>query len=248
MKIITEKIIKPPRVLVYGVGGIGKTSLFADFPKPIFSDIEGGADQLGVARFDSIKKLDDLKKQIEYLCKEDHDYKTYVIDSADWLEKLITEHITEVHDEKDLAYGKGNDFIRRELGKILAGLDWLRNYKGMIIAFTAHAKIKQFKDPMASDYDIYTLNCKDEKFASLLIEWCDLVGFANYRISVVSDGESFGKKITKAKGGDDRILYVTNKASFVAKNRYAIKDQLPLDAKKLLKAIKGDSDNNNKDK
>lgn len=241
MKIITEKIIKPPRILIYGVGGIGKTSLFAGMPKPIFSDIEGGADQLGVARFDTIKNLKDLQKQIEWLCSNEHEFKTYVIDSADWLEKLIAEHIIETHDEKDLAYGKGNDLIRRELGKILAGLDWLRNYKSMIIGFTAHAKIKEFKDPMSQNYDIYTLNCKDEKFASLLIEWCDLVGFANYRLTIVSDGESFGKKLTKAKGGDERVLYVTNKASFIAKNRYGIKDSLPLDAKQLLTLIKGNN-------
>lgn len=241
MEIITKKIIKPPRLLIYGVGGIGKTSFMAGLPSPIISDIEGGADQLDVARFGEIKDLKTLQSQIEWLCKEPHDFKSYVIDSADWLEKLITEHITKNYDEKELSYGRGNQLIREELGKILAGLDWLRNYKNMIIGFTAHAKIKEFKDPMSDNYDIYTLNCRDEKFASIIIEWCDIVGFANYRYTVVAESESFGKKLTKAKGGDERVLYVTNKASFVAKNRYSIKEHLQLDANKVLNAIGFDS-------
>ena len=250
MEIIKGKIIKPPRVLVYGVGGIGKTSFFANFPAVVFSDIEGGADVVGADRFPEIKKLDDLWEQIKWLCKEEHNYKTYVIDSADWLEKLITEFVNDEYDAKELSYGKEGFFIRQELGKILTSLDWLREYKKMTIGFTAHAKIKEFKDPLTDNYDIYCINCKDDKFASLIFEWCDVVGFANYKYRVEEIGESFGKKITKAKGIDERALFVTNKASFLAKNRYGIKSEMQLDANKFLSAIanSGKAENNNKGK
>ena len=241
MEIIKTKIIKPPRLLIYGVGGIGKTTFLSKLPNVIFSDIEGGADEIGIDRFPKIEKLADLQKQIEWLCKEDHQYNSYVIDSADWLEKLIAEHVAKAHSDSDLEYGKRYLFARQELAKILGGLDWLREYKKMIIGFSAHAKIKTYNDPLAASYDIYTLNCLDEKFASILIEWCDLVGFANYRLVVETESKSFGKAVNKAKGSDQRVLHVSNKAGITAKNRYGISGTMPLDTVKVLKAIKGDS-------
>lgn len=223
MKIITTKKIKPPRVLIYGEGGVGKTSLLSQFPNAFCIDVEDGANEIGVARpEDKIKDLKDIQTCIEWLCGNDHDFKTVFIDSADWLERKITDHVEKTYTSKELSYGQGAKLIRSELGKILAGLDWLREYKNMIVGFTAHAKVKEFKDPLTANYDRYTLNCVDEKFGDEIYEWADLVGFAKYKVVTKVEGESFGKEIVKAKGSDEREIHFTKKAGFRAKNRYGI--------------------------
>ena len=41
--LVRRKSDKPPRIVIYGVPGIGKTSLAAEFPDPIFIQTEEGA-------------------------------------------------------------------------------------------------------------------------------------------------------------------------------------------------------------
>ena len=43
---------KPVKVVIYGVEGVGKSSLAACFPSPMFLDLEESTKYLDVARFD----------------------------------------------------------------------------------------------------------------------------------------------------------------------------------------------------
>ena len=45
MKITSGKVIRPQKVVIYGSEGIGKTSMAAQFPNPLFIDTEGGTVQ-----------------------------------------------------------------------------------------------------------------------------------------------------------------------------------------------------------
>ena len=50
MKISNGKVIRPQKVVIYGSEGIGKSTLAAQFPNPLFIDTEGGTAQLDVRR------------------------------------------------------------------------------------------------------------------------------------------------------------------------------------------------------
>ena len=50
MKIIKGKQAAPVRCVLYGVEGIGKTTLASQFPTPLFLDTEDGTRQLEVDR------------------------------------------------------------------------------------------------------------------------------------------------------------------------------------------------------
>ncbi len=50
LKISKGRLRKPLRVVMYGVEGIGKTTLASQFPKPIFLDTEGSTVHIDVDR------------------------------------------------------------------------------------------------------------------------------------------------------------------------------------------------------
>ena len=97
--------IPPPRIMVYGPHGLGKTPFGASAPAPIFILTEDGLGRLEVEHFPVAKSYKDVHEALESL-KGEHDYSTVVIDSLDWLDNLIWEQINTKYDAKDLAYGK----------------------------------------------------------------------------------------------------------------------------------------------
>ena len=74
----------PPRICLYGGHGIGKSTLASQFPAPIFISTEDGIDSLDVTSFPKAQKLTDVVESIKTLLKEEHDFRTVVVDSVDW--------------------------------------------------------------------------------------------------------------------------------------------------------------------
>ena len=102
----------PPRICIYGNHGIGKSTIASQFPDPVFINTEDGLDSLDVTSFPRAAEINDVVESIKTLLKEDHAFKTLVIDSVDWLvEPLIVKDIEGSHDAKDLGYGKGQVFV-----------------------------------------------------------------------------------------------------------------------------------------
>jgi hypothetical protein len=85
-KVQSGRIPKPPRVLCYGVEGIGKSTIGSQAPKPIFIQTEDGLDEIDCDRFPLATSLDQVTTALADLEREQHDYETVVIDSLDWLE------------------------------------------------------------------------------------------------------------------------------------------------------------------
>lgn len=234
-----QKLKEPPRILVYGVEGIGKTTLAAAAPAPIWFDVEGGSGQLSVARYpfrDGPRghvpdTLEEVRAGIQDLATADHRYQTLVIDTADSLEKLVHKFILERDKPKSkervpginaYGYGKGQDISVDELRALTLDLEPLRQ-RGMSVIILAHQRIRNFKSPVTEDYDRYTLRM-DEKAAGFLREWCDVVGFACFEETTT---DLLGER---AKGVDTgrRLLKFRRSAVHDAKSRYALPDQIEM--------------------
>ncbi len=89
--LVRAKSDKPPRIVIYGVPGIGKTSLAAEFPEPIFIQTEEGAGNLELTTFADgpLTSAAEVDEAIELLLTGDHKFRTVVLDSLDWFEPLL---------------------------------------------------------------------------------------------------------------------------------------------------------------
>ena len=148
--IISGQSFSPPVVLLYGPPGVGKTTFSGNAPAPIFIQTEDGAGVVGADRFPLAESYDQVEEQLGLLVKEDHEFKTLVVDSLDWLESLVWAKVCEVQGLKsieDAGYGKGYVFAADIWRRFLNGVAALRKQRGMAVVMIAHSHIRKFDDP-----------------------------------------------------------------------------------------------------
>lgn len=218
---------RPIRALLYGVEGVGKSSWAANAPAPIFLAAEEGTGHLDVQRFPAPQDLEEVYAALATLATSNHDFRTLVVDTLDWLEPLVWAHICQRDGYKnieDYGYGKGYVAALDEWRRFLAAVEKLRAAKSMHVIFLAHSLIRPFKNPAGEDYDRWELKLH-AKAGGLLKEWSDVVLFANHEELAVKDGRT--KRVRGVSTGA-RLLYTTRSAAYDAKNRYDLPEQLPL--------------------
>lgn len=242
MEIIRGKQFRPPRIVVYGVEGIGKSSFGASAPNPIFLQTEDGLDHVNCDRLPLCLTYSQFTKQLGEIASETHEYSTLVVDTLDWLEKLIWLEVCEKESKKnieEIGYAKGYKYALNQWKEIINGLDWIRNNRGMAIVLLAHAKVERFEDPESAGYDRYTLRLHKDADAYVR-EWSDAVLFAHRRQRIEKTGTGFQERtIAKPIGSDggERILRTVGSPACTAKNRYGIIGDIPLSWDALAEAI-----------
>jgi hypothetical protein len=228
--------IMPPRIMLYGPHGLGKTTFGAGAPAPIFILTEDGLGQLEVEHFPVATAFAQVQEALTAL-QDDHDYQTVVIDSLDWLDNLIWEQINTKYDAKDLAYGKGAVIAADFWRKVLESLNGLRQ-KGMAIIMLAHCEIKRFDSPEVEPYERYQPKLQ-ARSSALVQEWADCVFFANYKTVVKSADVGFNQKVTRGITTGERLMYTAERPAYLAKNRYSLPESLPLDWQAFIAAMTG---------
>jgi len=232
MQVISGKVEKAKKVVLYGPEGIGKSSLAGQFPRPIFIDTEGSTTEMDVDRLPKPSSWEMLKQQVQWVKQQGSRFGTLIIDTIDWAEMLCVEGVCATHNKngvEDFGYGKGYIFVAEELGRFLNQLSDLIE-SGIHVVLTAHAQIIKFEQPdEMGAYDRYQLKLGQKtgsRTAPLVKEWADMVLFINYKtFSVATDDK--GKK-NKAQGGT-RTVYATHHPAWDAKNRHGLPDEFPLD-------------------
>ena len=235
MEIIRGKIAKAQKVVLYGPEGIGKTTFAMGFPDPLFCDTEGGSEHLDVARTPAPTSWTMLLGIVREVIAQPSLCKTFVLDTADWAERLCVKHVCDVYKQQSVegfGYGKGYVYVYEEFGKLLDLLTELRN-KGVHPLLTAHSQLRKFEQPdEMGSYDRYELKLSKKTgacIADMIKEWSDLLLFANYKTMVVNvDGQGATKGRNKAQGGK-RVMYATHTPSWDAKNRHGLPDELPFE-------------------
>lgn len=221
------RIRRPKYLLVYGVDGVGKTSLAADAPDVIFLAAEKGTDNFDINRYHP-KNWEDVLVFLKALTEEAHEFKTLAIDSIDWLEPMIWKSIADDAGKAsidDIGYGKGYLYAM-DYHRLLEAILQRVRARGLDIVILGHAKIEKFTDPknMGNQYDRYTL--KLHKAASdFWREAVDAVLFADYQVLTKEDDKT--KKISVIDE-ERRILHTQRKAGFDAKNRYGLPSKIKL--------------------
>ena len=235
MQIVKGKTLTAPKLMLYGLSGVGKSSLAAKLKNPLFLDFEGGLNYLGVDRTPQYLDLDAFYKDLVELYRKaeagKREYDTIVIDSVDWLVRKVVEkaagidkhNLTETLNRSNGGYGNGKQVLENQIRTMLLPLLVSLNKQGYGICLVAHAERKDLMDAdgvdterIAPKIDVNTMNT--------FVEWCDNVFYL--------------KNIN-----GERYLVLEGDSNVLAKNRLELTGEVQLadiDINKLLMPKKGD--------
>ncbi len=193
---------KPPVVmLVYGEGGVGKTTFASTAPKPLLADCEGGAKYFGLRGIDvdvaHIKKWSDMRDYANAM----GDYETVVIDPiGELLEKL-----------KRYMRVQGNTKrIQSDGSPTMAGWGWLkktmRRYLKMLrdsgknVLIVAHVEEQKDEQRLVKRPKIQT------KLADEVVNMVDIVGYMTM--------------MNNERGDSERVIIINPESDkYIAKDR-----------------------------
>lgn len=223
------RVQKPPRVVIYGPEGIGKTTFATDAGAPLVIGAEDGSseidlDAIGGKRIQPVD-WENVFSLLGELATSEHSYKSIVIDTLDWLQPICWAHICEAKNKKsieDFDYGKGYTAAVDEWRRLLHALDRVREVKRMAIILVGHSKVSTFKNPEGDDYDRYSLDLH-EKSSGLIKQWSDAVLFATYETYTHEN-----KKRVRGISTGARLIKTVRHAAYDAKNRYNLPEEIPL--------------------
>lgn len=204
----------PPRVLVYGFDGIGKTSFAAGAPRPFFIDANKGSSKFDVEAVEP-NSWDDARSWIDAVADGTVKCDTLVLDSLTDLEamshaKLFPQDTVTGYKG---GYGKGDDVVSSEWRLVLAQLErvWL---SGKAIVVVAHARVRKFEDPTGPGYERFEVSSRPG-LAGQLRMWSDFVFFCREDVGIAPGG---GKAVTT----NVRSMYTRRTPAYDAKARASL--------------------------
>lgn len=228
---------KPPRIVIYGPHGVGKTNLAAGAPSTVFIQTEDGiADPrlADVFTFGTLRSYNEVFDAITSLYTEDHDFKTVAVDTLDHLEPLVWAEACKRNGWANIevpGFGKGYGAALDVWRELFAGFDGLRDDKNMGVIFLAHAAVKKFESPETEPYDRYRIKLHEsgsgQGAAPLIQEHVDCVFFLNYRVSILKAGKG-DQAVARGAGSGQRVVYTAERPAYLAKNRYSMPAEISL--------------------
>ena len=237
-----------PQILtICGDAGLGKSSLAATFPKPIFIRCEDGVARIPKefrpASLPVIRSEDQLWEQCKALIHDEHDYKTAVFDTVSAADRMFVQSILK-QDGKAKSinqalggYGAGYSALAARHQQLRNAAEMMRMKRGMNVVFLAHTEVGTMRLPDQDDFSRYSLRMTHDKSLPPYLDDVDAVGFMRQVMALKGDD---GER-KKAVSSDERELVMHVTASNVSKNAYGIKEPIlvPLGENPLAEFMKG---------
>ncbi len=203
---------RPRRTFLYGTHGVGKTTWAAGWENAIFLPTENGCGDLDVTR---TRLLTTAKEVVDAITEvRSSDFKTLVLDSIDWTEKLVQRDLDKENFQD--AFGRGAVEINRRVSSILRLLDTVIA-AGKNVVLIGHAEIKTVTRPDGTSWSAYQPKLTKHAGASVC-EWADELLFA--QTVVLTQNKQIGlKQVSVGVDTGDRVLYTEGTPAYQAKHR-----------------------------
>lgn len=228
--VLAKPLHRAVQLTITGEAGVGKTSLAAHLPNPVFLRTEDGMESLGddaPMAFPVADSSAAIEEQLKMLGREEHDYRTAVIDSVSKLNILIEREIIEGDPKKPASinqalggYGAGLSAVAERHRQIKSICDQLTRFKGMNICFIAHSDSEVVDPPDSDPYTRYTLRM-NKRSVSHYSDDVDVVAFVKMKTLTRGTGERL-----KAFTDGSRIITCHPTPDHISKNRYGIDQDL----------------------
>jgi hypothetical protein len=231
LPVTATKTPRPPRILLYGPGGVGKTTLATQLPGALFLPVEEGADMHDVARLPRPANWTEALALIDQVAAEPSGYKALVIDTVTTMQQLCIQQVCETYNVRSIeevggGYGKGWRPAYDLWMSMLDRLEVVRS-RGLAIVLIGHLEIRRYDDPRSSGYDRFQPRLQKDILAGTF-ERCDGVFCAAYKVYTDSEDKGFNKVRTRAVGSGERVLYTDEQPTHLAKNRWALPSECPM--------------------
>ena len=222
---------RPIICTLFGEGGMGKTTLAAMFPNPVFIRTEDGTASLAgndnVSLFPLATSTQDVLDAIEALATQKHDHKTLVIDSITQLATMVEAEIVAADpkaksiNQAGGGYGAGYSTAAEKHRQIRDWAGSLAYEKGMNVIFIGHADTEMLDLPDMDAFARYTVRMH-KKSLPHYTDNVDLVGLI--RLKTLIRGGDGDKKRAISTG--EREIICHPQASSVTKNRFNVSEPL----------------------
>jgi hypothetical protein len=228
--LVSSKSDKPPIFVLYGVDGVGKTSLAAEWPNPIYLNTTGEEtpNDIELPTPGEIESYGDLVDYIGELLSTDHGFQTVIIDSMDGLEPLVWAETCRrlgVPSIETPGFGKGYVEADKEWFNLLDGFAHLKK-AGIGVVLLAHPHIDRFDSPTSDPYSRYDLKLH-KRARGFVREKADVVAFVNYRTTLKEKEVARQTKVAHGEGSGERNIHLEERPGFLAKNRYSMPASVP---------------------
>lgn len=225
-----SKNLRGKYIMLYGLPGVGKTSLAAQFEKVLIAGFEMGTNALNNVYVQPMKTWSDWKQSVTQLCRDEELKETFhavAIDTADEAWNLCVKYICNQHgvnELRELPWGQGYDLAKKEFAQTFRDL----TYSGYGLIFTSHSAEKTFKNEKNEEYTMIVPALPSRPF-DIINKMVDIIAYIR-EISIVN-GEDVDRK---------RFMFLRDEVGdrFLAKSRYRYIDpRIPLDYNALVNSI-----------
>lgn len=230
----TRTVAQPPRVLIHGPTGLGKTTLGCEFPAPFLLDVEGrrpvdlAHEDVPGFDGDQLATYQDVIDALSSLYNDDHSFQTLIFDTLDRFEPIVWQKACDDNGWKSIeepGWGKGYTETASYWRTLLDWFIALRRDRGMAIVLIAHSEIKSIPSPTIGPHPSYDVRLHKTALSMITYEM-DAIFFMNRDAS--AQVEKIGKnqtRTTHATGGGTRWVYCDGRPAFTAKGLPGMPDK-----------------------